>query len=773
MNALESLDRVSRLWGDWMLHMAWQVALLVLILAALTRIWRRKSAVLLHTLWLLVLVRLVLPPSFAFPTGWAFWLLPAAGESRPLPGEAPRRITPTKSPVMPRDAASTIPSGAATPASRETEAASHAADPSDRAAPLVAEKDSAAEPQPSPEAAAPAEPALAAPPRAVRSWSSPLLLAWGGVAGTLLGLLFWGSVRVRRWVREAEPIDDPELYSLLEDCRERLMIRRLVELRNSEACTTPVVVGFRRPVILLPKEVLVRLNAAELRAVLMHELNHIARGDAIVNLLQGVLGALYFFHPLVWWASAALRRLREEACDELTVAALDGERRTYGEALIKVTEIFGYASPPLAIGILESNSPARSRLGRILDPHLPQGATLSWRTAAAVLLLAAVLLPGAGGRTSASPGRSDVARQSESGDQANKDGVSQPAANVAAVAVLPGSPPAAPPLEGKSPLRYRWQAGKSYAYTVVIEADEGETIELYSGTPVYVVRSTGAEGTELVFSGRLMPSQKFKPGQGIPFGRPPRFRSPFSSNFSGMGIQRFPAVEHVLHVDNRGRVESLQGESQLPYVLGNLSQLVLVPFPDEEQSRWEESEKTTITLRSGDERFPFPRSPFNPFANREEGERLEARERAEYERDEPVGNTVVIRKKYELKSTRTHDGRSRLELAGDARITFDPALGLPVSLSGQFQITHNTESSSQRIPITVSARLLSEDERARLEAEAKASARRTPLDNAALDAALVDLTAADPFRVQNAAGRLERAEPQGRRDEVARALEPL
>src|SRR5579872_3961022 len=82
MSALESFDSISNVWGNWMLQMSWQVALLVLILSTLTWLWRQKSAVLLHTLWLLVLLRLVLPPAFAFPTGWAFWLLPAAGQSQ-------------------------------------------------------------------------------------------------------------------------------------------------------------------------------------------------------------------------------------------------------------------------------------------------------------------------------------------------------------------------------------------------------------------------------------------------------------------------------------------------------------------------------------------------------------------------------------------------------------------------------------------------------------------------------------------------------------------
>jgi hypothetical protein len=600
-----------------------------------------------------------------------------------------------------------------------------------------------------------------------------------------LGFLAWGQVRVRKWVREAEPIDDPELYSLLEDCRERLGCRWLVELRNSESCTTPVVVGVRRPVILLPKQVLARLNSAEMRAVLMHELNHINRGDAIVNLLQGILGALYFFHPLVWWANAALRCLREEACDELTIAALDGERRAYGEALVKVTEIFGYASPPLALGVMESKSPARARLGRILDPHLPQGATFSWRTAAVVLLLAAVLLPGAGGRTTAAPARADVARQTDTGDQKSDSGATSGAVVAAAPRGLAtgsgqpdgqqtaGAPLAEPPLDGKGPLRYRWQAGRSYAYSVSIEADEEEAIETFAGTPAYIVRSTGKDGIELLFNGRLMPSPKFKPSLGVPFGPPPRIRSPFSSTFSGVGIQRFPAAGHLLHVDDRGRVESMHGQSQLPYVLGNLSQLLLIPFPEEAAERWEETDKTAITLKSDDDRFPMARSRFGPFADRDEGERLEARERTVYERGERRGDIVVIHGLHELKTARTLDGRPRLELSGDVRIDFDLALGLPVSLDGRFLLTQNTGNSTRKVPIVVSARLLSEEERAQLNPEAGKPVRRDPLDSGLIKATLADLASGDALRIRNAAARLEQAEPRERQQEVSKALEPL
>jgi hypothetical protein len=322
-------------------------------------------------------------------------------------------------------------------------------------------------------------------------------------------------------------------------------------------------------------------------------------------------------------------------------------------------------------------------------------------------------------------------------------------------------------------LRYRWESGKSYAYSIQIEADEDESTEIYTGTPAYMVRSTGRDGTELVFNGRLMQSQKVKPSLQIPFGRPPRIHGPFSS-FGGVGIQTFPGTEHVLHVNNQGHLQSMQGDSQLPYVLGNLSQLVLVRFPEDARAKWEESEKTAILMKAGnDGRFPFPRAPFGPFANRDAGERLEAREQSEYRRDEPSDNAVVIHRKYELKTTQVQGGQPRFLLTGDVQFRFDLVLGLATSVAGQFKLTQNTENTAYTIPITLSAKLLSEDERTKNETEVKGAARRHPLEAQALDAALDDLTAAEPERVQNAANRLERAEPQGRQNEVARALEPL
>lgn len=767
MNAFEAIDRCARAWGDWMYGMTWQAALLVLIVALLARICRHRSAVLLHTFWLLVLVRLVLPPAFAFPTGWAFWLLPSGGATQVAGEGLPSRVSVTS----PKPAEAT---GVRGVDSGKTDA-------TDKATQLTALTPAVESPK------GISANATAAAPATSRPWTTYLMLTWAGMAATLIGFLVWGQLRVRQWVREAEPIDDPELYSLLEDCRERLGISRVVELRDSQTCTTPVVVGFRRPVILLPSTVLSGLTAGEMHTVLMHELVHVVRGDSVVNLAQGILGALYFFHPLVWWANSELRRLREEACDELTVSALGGERRTYGEAIVKVTELFGYASPPLALGVMESKSPARERLRRILDPQLPQGGRLSWPSLAGVCVLAAFLLPGGAGPSQAKPDRQEtmtaVVPLASKEDQVAKPGdigqsIAAPASaiegrlaqNELATPDDPAaSPPAKPaPASFPAPLRYRWQAGKTYVYSVTIEADEPEAVETYTGTPGYVVRTTGIDGTELVVSGRLMQSQKFKPDRNGPFGRPPQFRGPYSS-FSGVGIQPFPGEEHVVKINERGNPQSVRGQSQLPYMLGNLSQLMIVPLPEEGRDRWDETEKIGINLVPDDnDRFPRPR--FGPFAGRSQGERLEAREKATFAVTAGEHGTAVIRKTYELKTTETQNGEPRMALSGEAEYTFDLVRGVTTVLAGKYRLTNNSGNNTYRVPITIAARLLSEDEQSRLEAERLEAARRKPLDDSAIDEALAELESGSANLVQRAATRLERAEPQSRQTEVARAL---
>ena len=83
----------------------------------------------------------------------------------------------------------------------------------------------------------------------------------------------------------------------------------------------PTVVGWLRPVILLPVSVITGLPATHLDAVLAHELAHVQRHDYLVNALQTIIETLLFYHPAVWWCSRQIRIEREHCCDDLVVEA--------------------------------------------------------------------------------------------------------------------------------------------------------------------------------------------------------------------------------------------------------------------------------------------------------------------------------------------------------------------------------------------------------------------------------------------------------------------
>src|SRR5208283_1705660 len=96
--------------------------------------------------------------------------------------------------------------------------------------------------------------------------------------------------------------------------------------------TVPQVIGYWRPVILMPLGALAGLSAEQVEAILIHELAHIRRADYLVSLAQSLIEGLFFFHPAVWWIGAVVRAEREYACDD-DVIALRPNARTYAAAL--------------------------------------------------------------------------------------------------------------------------------------------------------------------------------------------------------------------------------------------------------------------------------------------------------------------------------------------------------------------------------------------------------------------------------------------------------
>ncbi len=346
---LETLNRT----GDQALPLAgslvMQSSLLILVLWAADLLLRRRvRPAVRYGLWLLVPLKLLLPPSLALPTGVGYWLPREAAVG--LPTTAGRFEV-------------SYPTGLMNPT------------PSSIPAPLASRKPARLE------------------------TNGALLLSWlVGTAG-LLGLLLFRTRQVQR-VTVAAPPAPPELFDLLDSARVQLGLRQSVGLRLVEDGHSPALCGLWRPVILLPRGLASRLNSLQLRAVLLHELSHARRGDVWVNAVQAVLQGIWWWHPLVWMANARLRGVREEAVDDTVAHELGAEADGYPAALLEVARA---ALAPRAlslglVGILESRSALRRRIERLLDRPANRRPGLGWLGIAGIAGVGLLVLPMAEGR---------------------------------------------------------------------------------------------------------------------------------------------------------------------------------------------------------------------------------------------------------------------------------------------------------------------------------------------------------------------------------------
>ena len=118
---------------------------------------------------------------------------------------------------------------------------------------------------------------------------------------------------------------------------DRLGIRHVVQFAQSALVEVPTVIGYLRPMVLLPASSVTGLTTSELELILAHELAHIRRHDYALNLIQTVIEALLFYHPAMWWVSSHVRHERENCCDDVAVA-ISGDRATYVRALAQLEE---------------------------------------------------------------------------------------------------------------------------------------------------------------------------------------------------------------------------------------------------------------------------------------------------------------------------------------------------------------------------------------------------------------------------------------------------
>jgi beta-lactamase regulating signal transducer with metallopeptidase domain/protocatechuate 3,4-dioxygenase beta subunit len=180
------------------------------------------------------------------------------------------------------------------------------------------------------------------------------LLPWC-VTGWATGVILLSAPLIGGW-RHVQRLKRRATQPVLGDWQVRfarltrqLQISRPVCLLESALTQVPIVIGWLRPVILLPASVITGLTPEQIEAVLAHELAHIRRHDYLVNLVQSVIETLLFYHPAVWWVSRRIRVERELCCDDWAVRVC-GDALTYAHALAELEQQRATGLAPAATG---------------------------------------------------------------------------------------------------------------------------------------------------------------------------------------------------------------------------------------------------------------------------------------------------------------------------------------------------------------------------------------------------------------------------------------
>jgi len=204
-----------------------------------------------------------------------------------------------------------------------------------------------------------------------------------------------GWVVARRMTtRAVKPVAD-DIQAMATRVAARLSVTTPFRVLESTIAASPMMIGWLKPVVLLPTATLAGLSPSQLEALLAHEFAHMRRHDYLVNLLQSAIETLLFYHPAVWLVSRSVRESREQCCDDLTISVCD--RLTYVSALSSVAAL--RTSPPaLAAG----GGSLRYRVERLLRPQSPasfSAGSMGWLGVIPIALVLAAAMP----MTSTSP----------------------------------------------------------------------------------------------------------------------------------------------------------------------------------------------------------------------------------------------------------------------------------------------------------------------------------------------------------------------------------
>ena len=359
--AIDRLDAIAPAFID----AALRGAVVLLLALVLTHLLRRRSAAARHLVWVgAVVIQLALP---LFAIWGPKWDLPvSSGIASILPVDLPRSV-PTATPSTQLDVANTP--NASVVIERST-------------------KSSAAE-----QFAAPPVPTAAAAP--VVSGRQILLALWILGAAVILLRLAVGTSIVAALARKGNRVEDGAWLSLTQRLSNSLGIDRPLTLLRGHKLGVPITWGIVYPVVLLPDDADAWPEERR-RFVLVHEMAHVKRLDALTQLAGQFALALFWFNPLVWVANRRMQMEREHACDDYVIRQ-GTVPSTYAEELLAMVRSLGTSErttqPAFAALAMARRSEFEGRMLSILDPVLDRHPLSKGRTLLSALAALLLVVP--------------------------------------------------------------------------------------------------------------------------------------------------------------------------------------------------------------------------------------------------------------------------------------------------------------------------------------------------------------------------------------------
>ncbi len=215
------------------------------------------------------------------------------------------------------------------------------------------------------------------------------------VEAWLLGVAFLslrsagGFLLLDRERRKQSTAPSARVLTICQTLQRRLGLDLTIRYCKCQWLQAPAVIGWFRPVVLLPVTALSGLSEEQLQSIIAHELAHIQRLDVFVNVFQIFVETLLFYHPAVWWLNQRIRAEREHCCDDVAVS-LCGNPAEYARALTLMEE---WRSAP-SLAMAANRGPLSGRILRVLGLKPTGARARGIGLTGSLLCLTAALLAG-------------------------------------------------------------------------------------------------------------------------------------------------------------------------------------------------------------------------------------------------------------------------------------------------------------------------------------------------------------------------------------------